>query len=280
MKISDKYGALIIGGDSTIGSALIQSLVAKNITYTATSRRKDSALLHLDFAASPENWPELPHADVAYFCAAVTKLETCEKEPESTRKINVTQLQILAERLQKNGTFIVFLSSNQVFDGTIPYRKTTDAPCPINEYGKQKTAFEQWLLARPYTAAVLRLTKVISARLPILAQWEKALNKGESVEAFDDLIFAPLPLQAVLGALHDIGSKKRAGIFYLSGTRDISYYEIAQKLAAKIGADAKLVRAISAQSKGILPQFLPKHGTLECSKFEGVIIPEAEQIII
>ncbi len=270
--------ALIIGRDSTIGSALAAYLSAHNIQTFSTSRRAECAL-QLDLSKEPSHWPALPHADIAYFCAAATKLETCEKEPEATRKINIAQLQMLAERLQKNGSFIVFLSSNQVFNGSLPYPKTSDAPCPVNEYGKQKYAFEQWLLARPSAAAVLRLTKVISAPLPILTQWEIALKKGETVEAFDDLIFAPLPLQAALGALYDIGRKKREGIFHLSGTRNISYYEIAQKLADKIGVDTNLIKPVSAASKAIPPQFLPKHGTLETSAFEGITIPEPEQII-
>lgn len=270
--------ALIIGGDSTIGSTLAADLSSHNIQCFSTSRRARSRL-SLDLSEEPSRWPDLPHADVAYFCAAATKLEDCEKEPAATRKINVIHMQILAERLQKNGGFIVFLSSNQVFDGSLPYRKTTDATCPVNEYGKQKSSFEQWLLSRPSAAAVLRLTKVISAPLPLLSQWEIALKKGETVEAFNDLNFAPLPLQAVLGALYDIGRKKREGIYHLSGTRDISYYEIAQELAEKIGADTNLIKPVSAASKGIPPHFLPKHGTLENSPFDGISIPEPEQVI-
>jgi len=268
--------ALVVGGDSTIGAALMQSLAAENIPVTATSRRKDSSLLYLNLADDPAQWPALPHADIAYFCAAITKLDMCENSPEAARKINVTHMQALAERLQKNGTFIIFLSSNQVFDGTLPHRKTTDAACPVNAYGKQKAEFEQWLLARPTPSAVLRLTKVISTPLPMLAQWKNALQKNEPVEAFDDLVFAPLPLSNVLESLLELGEKKHAGIHHLSGPRDISYYDIAVKLAETLGVNTKLVKPISATSKNIPPHFLPKHGTLECNK----TIPEAEQFIL
>ncbi|MDX2073994.1 MAG: sugar nucleotide-binding protein [Alphaproteobacteria bacterium] len=268
MKNLSKNGALIIGASGTIGKALHAAIGGTPFTRA-----------ELDLADNSEHWPEFPPADVAYLCAAATKLETCEKNPEATQKINVTHMQILAERLQKNGTFIVFLSSNQVFDGSVPFRKTTDAPCPVNEYGRQKAVFEAWLLARNIPAAVLRLTKVVSGPLPITRQWEEALRKGEAVEAFDDLRFAPLPLESVLAALHDIGIKKRAGIFHLSGTHDISYYRIAQMLAQKIGVDSALVRPASAASKGIAPQFLPAHGTLECSIFDGITIPDPEYIL-
>ena len=107
------------------------------------------------------------------------------------------------------------------------------------------------------------MTKVVAGPLPILAQWEAALKEGEYVEAFDDLIFAPLPLERAVAALLAIGEKKPSGICQLSGERDVSYYTLALELAKKIGVDATRVRPVSATSKGILPHFLPAHGTLE-----------------
>lgn len=266
--------ALIIGGDSIIGSALHSSLTMQGIACIAT-RRND-----LDLAASPDSWPQLPRVDVAYLCAAMTRLEACENDPVASHLVNVAHMQSLTVRLQENGSFVVFLSSNHVFDGASPKPTTTDAPCPVNAYGRQKAEFEQWLLESKKPAAVLRLTKVISSPLPIIAQWKEALLQGKSIEAFDDLVVAPIPLSAVLQSLQEIGTHKREGIFHLSNMRDISYYEIAQMLAKKLGANPQLVRAISALSKGIPSHFLPKHGTLECSHFDGITIPEPEQIII
>jgi len=279
MEDKSMKSTLIIGGDSTIGSALAASLAKENIPCIATSRRENSGHLQLNLAAHPDSWPELPKAEIAYFCAAITKLDICESDPETTSIINVKHLQALAEKLQASGTFIVFLSSNQVFNGESPYPKTTDTPNPMNEYGKQKASFEKWLLARPYPAAVLRLTKVLSGPLPMLLQWEKTLSNNQTIEAFDNLIFAPIPLAAVLLALTDIGTHKRPGIFHLSGTHDISYHMIAEKLAARLGVSPDLVRRVSAEHKGVLPQFLPKHGTLKSSEFEGVSIPNPEQVI-
>ena len=268
--------ALIIGGTSTIGSALAAHLSTKNVTVFTTSRKAGSTVT-LDLSASPETWPELPHADVTYLCAAMAKLETCENNPGETYFINVTCMQQLAEKL--GDSHIVFLSSNQVFDGLRDYPKTTDRPNPMNKYGKQKLAFEDWLLAQQSSAAVLRLTKVMSGPLPILVQWKKSLTANEKIQAFDDLAFAPIPLESVLQALTRIGEEKMQGIFHLSGRRDISYYKIAQLLAEKLGVHARLVAPASAKHKGILPQFLPRHGTLQTS-FPEIFIPEPEQIII
>lgn len=270
--------ALIIGGDSTIGSALHRKLLARGVEAYATSRRRNSAYHYLDLADDPVTWQELPRTDIAYICAATTKLDECEKDPAGTARVNVEHMSELSQRLQANGTHVIFLSTNQVFDGEKPFRTASEAPSPRNEYGRQKAAFEKALLASDKSAAVLRLTKVIAAPLPLLAHWEIALKNAQCVEAFDDLRFAPLPLSTTLEALVELGQKQNTGIFHLSGSEDISYAGIARALAKRIGADEDLVKPISATTKGIPQTFLPKHGTLETS-FPALAIAKAETII-
>ena len=257
---------LIIGAHSTIGSALCKTLGAPG-----TTREQG-------FDLSLTNWPPLPACDVAYLCAAQTKLDACENDPETSRLINVTHLKILTARLQEAGAFVVFLSSNQVFSGKIPFASPTDIPDPQNEYGKQKAEFESWLLAQPFPSAILRLTKVISAPLPIVQSWKTALEEDKIIEAFDDLRFAPIPLSSAIEALINIGNEKITGISQLSGTRDISYYDIACLLADQLGVSQNKVVATSAQSAGIPANFLPAHATLEYT-FPNIIIPPAESIL-
>ena len=252
--------SLIIGADGTIGKALHARTGGMAITRT-----------ELDLSQDPANWNALPRADIAYLCAAVTKMDTCEDAPEQTHLVNVIHMQALADKLLAQGTFVVFLSTNQVFDGEKPYAKTTDATNPMNEYGKQKAEFESWLL--PRGGAMLRLSKVVSGELPIIRQWKEKAARGETVEAFDDLVFAPLPLACAVEALVQIGEGKRNGISHLSGKRDISYFDIAQL------ATHGLAVPVSAHSKAIRAQFPPKHGTLESSHFEGIIVPEPQQVI-
>lgn len=271
--------ALVVGGDSTIGGALAIELAAQGTRVTATSRRAAIAHLPLNLAAKPDTWPELPAAEVAFFCAAITKLDMCENHPDTTRIINVTHIQSLAEMLQAQGTFVIFLSSNQVFDGTAPYRKITDPVNPVSEYGRQKAEFEAWLLARPVPASIMRLSKVVSGPLPMLDKWREALAKGEAVEAFTDLAFAPLPLQCVLQGMQEIAVKKLAGITHLSGLRELSYYDIACELAKRMGADTALVKPTKGKDSGIPEAFLPRHATLESSAFKTVTVPDPLEVL-
>jgi dTDP-4-dehydrorhamnose reductase len=273
--------ALIIGGDSAIGAALATALRAGAVQVHTTSRRPNAeGRTRFDLAQSPANWHPLPEAQVAYFCAAITSLDACENEPEATARINVMHMRALAERLFEQGQHVVFLSSNQVFDGSAPYRKASEATSPMNEYGRQKAAFEAWLLAQTSAASVLRLTKVIAKPLPILESWSHALAQGKSIEAFADLVFAPLPLASALKGLAHLGAHKPRGIFQLSGTRDVSYRDIAAHLAARLGVEPSRILATRALDAGIRPQFLPRHGTLEPSDiFTHLPCPEPMDVL-
>jgi dTDP-4-dehydrorhamnose reductase len=268
--------SLIIGGDSTIGTALAAALRKEGVNVRTTSRRKQAKdSITLDLADAPENWPDLPAADVAFLCAAITKLEVCESDPEGTVRVNVDNMQELAEALLAQGTYVIFLSSNQVYDGSISYRHPDEPTCPLNEYGRQKSAMETWLTSRPYPAAVLRLTKVIAHPLAQIGEWSRALKEGKPVEAFSDLRFAPVPLESVIQALMTMARHPQPGMYQLSGMHDISYYDIAHTLAMRLDVNPARIVPLSAQTKGIRPQFLPAHGTLMTSKeFAHIHVPD------
>lgn len=251
------------------------------LTPILSRRERKIVPLALDLSQLPESWPNLPQADAAFLCAAITKLEACENDPAGTALINVDHMQEVASELLSRGIYTVFLSSNQVFDGSKPRRLADEVPCPLNVYGAQKAEMEAWLMSGLHCASVLRLTKVItSSPLPVLAHWETDLKAGNSIEAFTDLSFSPIPLASVVQAMVQLGRDKEEGIFQLSGAQEISYYEIALALATRLKISRNKVIPISATSKGIRPQFLPQHGTLEPSKiFAHIHCPEPLDVI-
>ena len=83
--------------------------------------------------------------------------------------------------------------------------------------GLSITEAERALLALGSGVAVVRLTKVLAAELPLIGRWVEALKAGKPVEAFTDLICAPMPVDFVAEALARIGAQQKGGLFHLSG---------------------------------------------------------------
>jgi len=106
--------ALIVGGDSQIGKALVEKLHSRNITVVSTTRRWPSPpQATWDILPYDLRWPTfLPEAEFAFFCTGINGFKPCEADPEEARRINVTLLTAAARQAKAMGCDVVFLSSS------------------------------------------------------------------------------------------------------------------------------------------------------------------------
>ena len=251
---------LVVGGDSQIGLALSDFWRENNIPFHASTRHKGTVsnncpLIDLN---NVETFKNLKYKS-AIICAAITDIAECENNPNKTRKVNVEGTIKLVNQFSKKGIHIVFLSSNQVFDGEHPFQNSNAARNPITEYGRQKAETEIIIERLPHTC-VLRLTKVIHPDLPILKNWEEKLSIGEKIYAFSDMTLSPISIEDVVTKIDNLVRNRSEGIFQLSGNFDISYYEFAQKFTKEHGFPKKLV--IKNSWKNILTYAPPKFNSL------------------
>jgi dTDP-4-dehydrorhamnose reductase len=232
---------LIVGGDSMLGVALSRGLRDSGFNVGTTSRRGNSAAIHLDLEGHdiPGSLLDL-RFEYVVFCAGVTGVEACRLDSPGSRRINVHGTIRAAEHFARQGSFILHLSTNLVFDGQNPRPTESAFPSPLTEYGRQKLEAEQAILSQP-AAAVVRLTKVFHAGLPLLSRWCDDLRDGRSIRALDDLIVAPLSTTGVVNGIVSILTARARGIWHFSGPNDHSYFEAAQALARAIGAAPGLV---------------------------------------
>lgn len=262
---------LIIGTGSLIGGALQQKLKAAKTQVSGTN--KDT----LDLAADPETWKELPKVDIAHICAAVSKLDACEKEPVTAYKVNVAGTTALVKKLAANGTFPLFLSTNHVFDGKTARRNPGDIPSPINEYGRQKMEAERAVLAA--NGAVLRIAKVISKQDPRIHAWKEALKAGEKITAFSDIFLSPITLDITLDAMLMVAEARKSGIYQISGTEDFSYYDLARAIARYLKVDEALVERGSGAANGVPTSFRPRYSTYAQTLPTTIKVPDIDGIV-
>jgi dTDP-4-dehydrorhamnose reductase len=252
--------ALIVGGDSFIGEALVRRLRAANWRVSSTTRREPSGpgVIRLDLAGE---LPDLPQADAAVICAARARLNDCAADPAGSRRVNVEGAARVAAALAERGTYPLFLSTDKVFDGLVPQRRRDDATCPRTEYGRQKADAEP--AVRAAGGSVLRLCKVVSPELPLVAGWREALLHGRPITAFADMFVAPVPVAHVCALVERLLTARMEGVFQCTGAEDRSYAALAEAMAAALGADASLIHAVPCDPKAHPPEARPPHSTLE-----------------
>jgi dTDP-4-dehydrorhamnose reductase len=280
--LSDRL--LIVGADGLLGGSLRARWLQQNRTVTATTFApgdNGQNTHQLDLSQRPDTWPALPPCRAAVLCAAITSLDQCRRDPVGTQAVNVTHTLALAERLAAQGTFVVFLSTNLVFDGAKPLRAPDEPTCPKTEYGRQKAAVEAGLISLGLRHAVVRLAKVFHPGLPLVRDWLVSLRAQAPVRAFADMVCAPVAMETVLKGLAMIAENQLPGRWQFSPGSDISYAQIATELARLTGADPSLVQACSARELGSL-EHLPAHTTLDAQRTReqlGLNFPDPSQVV-
>jgi dTDP-4-dehydrorhamnose reductase len=260
---------LLIGGDSEIGAATHRRLVHAGLSAAATTRRADRTAPgrpHLDLAQDISRWAPPKATESAVIFVALARLAACAADPAASSYINVTQTLTLIERLLAQNIHVLFLSTNQVFDGTAPHVRA-DAPlAPVSEYGRQKARVETVLLGhieRGAPGAVLRLSKVVSTDMALIHGWIDALRTQQTVRAFSDMMMAPAPTELVADVIARLMRDRATGVFQLSGPRDVSYLDVARYLADRLGTSRDLVESTTAADAGQPPGATPRHTTLD-----------------
>lgn len=279
---------LLIGGDSEIGTATHQFLKSRGIASAATTRRKERVAADrpfLDFAAPLDDWEPPAGTTAACFFAAIARIAACDADPQGSAHVNVTQTIALADKLMARGISVLFLSTNQVFDGSVS-NVPPDAPhSPVTEYGRQKARTETALRARMEQgkpAAILRLAKIVSPDMPLLRGWIDTLAAGKSIRAFRDMTMAPAETVMVAQAIAALMRDGKPGTFQLTGPRDVSYADIGRYIAAQLGADPALVLEGSTADAGLPPGTSRMHTTLDSSALRdtyGIEAPDMIKII-
>lgn len=262
--------ALVVGGDSLVGSALKMYCRKLGSAVDATSRRPGSGApgtVFLDLGTSDFAPLQNSSYDVAFLCAAVTSMQACQGDPEGSRRINVDNTLELMRRLADRGTHLVFLSSSQVFDGETPMPDEGSPTGPKNEYGAQKLAVEEAIERQALPAAVLRVTKVLADHpVGVFKGWFEALTQGQPVQAATNMALAPVMVGDVAEAAERLAAGRHRGIWHLGSSDEIGYFDAARLMAETRHLPVSLVRGGELTEDQVPSIYRHRYVTIGCEK--------------
>lgn len=280
---------LVVGGDSLVGGAVIKALKDQGKQVVSTTRQRQTLghdRLFLDF--------ELPGSLVipegvssALIIAAATNYDRCDRDPQA-RVINVGLIPRLARSLLEQGLHVTFVSTNSVFGGETPW-PSEDAPhAPGIPYAQQKSDGESAIreaaaeLGASDRLCVTRLTKILATDTSPIPAWRDSWSRGQPVEPFADLVFAPMSVNFVGRSLAHIGELRLPGNFHLSGSENVSYVAFAKAIAKKIGISLSLIQPTTAIEKGVHIAFKPTYsgiGMDRTTHLTGIIPQSLDQVL-
>jgi dTDP-4-dehydrorhamnose reductase len=277
--------ALIVGADGDIGSALARALSNRGDEVYGTTRRTEASTstnIYFDLADSDPNNAVLPPVDVAVFCAAIASFAECRRNRDQAHRVNVSAPVALARRLTAAGAHVVLLSTGAVFDWSTPYVRADSPPRPVTVYGALKAEAEKEFLALGNAASVVRFSKVLTPQFKLCVGWINTLQSGAPINAFSDLRMSPIGLGDAVEAIMSVIDDGSGGIFQLTGSRDISYFDTGLHLAQRLGVPAERVQKASAIAAGIPPEEITWFSSLDDSRLRtltGRKAPDPELVL-
>jgi dTDP-4-dehydrorhamnose reductase len=174
------------------------------------------------------------------------------------------------------------LSTGAVFDWSTPHVRAESPTRPVTVYGELKAEAEKEFLALGNTASIVRFSKVLTPQFKLCIGWIKTLQSGGPITAFSDLRMSPISLNDAIDAIISVIDDGSGGIYQLTGSRDISYFDTGLHIAKRLGVAADRVQSASAIDAGIPPDEITWFSSLDDSRLRtltGRKAPDPELVI-
>jgi dTDP-4-dehydrorhamnose reductase len=259
---------LVTGAAGMLGRALAASLRRRGVEPVALPRASfDIADESSVRAAFDRHRPTL-----VLNCAAHTKVDLCEDEPEKADAINGRAVGTLARACREHGAALVHYSTDFVFDGKSrrPYRPD-DPVAPLSAYGRSKLlgerelqarAPERWLLIRTawvYGPGGMNFPRVIVERG----------RAGTPLKVVDDETGSPTFTHDLADATLVLLDSGASGTWHVTNAGAVSRFEYARAVLEEFGVRTELTPISTAEWFKIRPKqaIRPAYSVLDVEPF-------------
>ena len=279
-----KLKFLVTGSAGLVGQQVVKDLSKSNQVFSCYNESKPEYgipmkmdLLNHEMVSNVllETEP-----DVVIHLGAMTGVDLCEKEESMAFDINTKATQIIAQQCSILNTFLVYVSTDYVFDGNFGMYKEDDVANPLGFYGKSKLEGEKavqnfstnWCIARTSTPFGLHPTKKSFPMWVI-----ENLQKQKQIDVLIDQFTSPTYIPNLSRMLIEISERRITGIIHAAGASKISRYQMASMVSDKLNLDGTLLKQISMNKMKWVAQ-RPKDSSLDVSRASSILNEKPQKI--
>ena len=139
---------LITGASGLYGSKLAQLAMDRRHQVFSSDIQNQAAhgtpvQLDVTNSAQVDAAFKISNPEVVVHAAALTDVDKCEQNRELAWKVNVEGTENIAQAAKASNAFLLYISTDYVFDGEKGNYVETDLPSPISYYGYTKLKAEE-----------------------------------------------------------------------------------------------------------------------------------------
>lgn len=185
--------------------------------------------------------------DVVLHCAAYNNVDLAETELAQCRNVNVIGTRNIAEASRQCGAYMVYTSSDYVFDGEKNGEyQITDKKHPLSVYGVTKSEAEDIVLSNPQNA-VLRISWLFG---PGNHNFVKAVlrtaQSRDRLNVVGDQVGSPTYTEDLAVLIQEILQRRPAGILHGTNGGECSRAEFAKEIL-RISHSGTVVKEVTSQ---------------------------------
>jgi dTDP-4-dehydrorhamnose reductase len=184
--------------------------------------------------------------DIVINTAAFHKVELCERDPETSFRVNATAARDVAAAAQAVGAAVVFISTDYVFPGDAgrPYVED-DARRPVNVYGVSKAAGEDLVAIACARHFIIRSSGLYGVRGAsgkggnFVETILKRARETGALRVVNDQALSPTSTYDLARGIRDVVLHGRPGRYHVTNQGAVTWYEfasIAVRLAGLAGS--------------------------------------------
>ena len=218
--------------------------------------------------------------DIVIHLGAMTDVDHCERDKSSATEINAKSTEIIAKECSNQNSFLVYLSTDYVFDGNSGMYNEIDTTNPIGHYGKSKLAGERSVenFSSEYCIARTSTPFGLHSKKKSFPTWIiENLEQKNQINVLTDQITSPTYIPNLSQMLIEIAERKITGILHVSGASKMSRYDMACMIADKLDYDQSLLNpAIMSQMNWDAER--PKNSSFDVSKAASILHQKPQTI--
>ena len=219
--------------------------------------------------------------DVIIHTAALALIDSCEKQPELSRRLNAELPGEIAAIAQKKGIQLIHISTDSVFDGADGNYREDSRTNPLSTYARHKLEGEVAVSCANPDAVIARVNFFgwsLTGSRSLSELFYKNLSEGRALTGFTDIFFCPLLANDLADLLIKMVNRRLRGIYHVLAPSNLSKYEFGVLIARQFGFNPELITPASWKEGGLQAARSPNL-TLKVDKLIndlGVIPPVPE----
>lgn len=245
-----KRKIILTGATGLFGSNVIRKFKNKNNLILWGHKKKIKIQGHEIHKVDLTNFLELKKKlkkikpKVIIHSAALTNVDLCEQEVVKAYNFNSKVTENLAILCKKLKIKMIYLSSDQIYNGKKRAYKEDDKISPINIYGLTKFLGESYIRSNLKKFLIIRTNFFglgTKSRKSLSDFILDNLKKKRKIYMYTDVFFNPLYVGSLIEYIFKLESLNLTGIFNLTSDQKISKYRFAVNIAKKFKLEKKLI---------------------------------------